>query len=77
MPTVHGSARVGLSRVDDWGRKREEEQLPVMSPLEHTFPEEQAHGTVGFAFLFVSVSWGLAVLRTRGSRDCFWSLLGN
>lgn len=53
MPTVHCRVRVGMSLVDGWGRKREEEQLPVMSPLEHTFPKEQADGTAGFAFMFV------------------------
>lgn len=48
-------------RSGDSGRVKE--QLSVMSPSKHPFPEEQAYGTADFTSLLLSVSWGLAVLR--------------
>lgn len=52
-------------------------QLPVTSSSEHPFPEEQDYGMADFTSLLLSVSWGLAMLRTQGSRDGFRSLLEN
>ena len=53
----------------------QEEQLPVMSPSEHPFPEDQAYVTADFTSLLVSVSWGSALLRGQGSRGGFRNLL--